>query len=179
MAYKIQQASKSPRKKAALKRVGVLEPLNLFEQNMQEHIATMTKKMDKQSKEERRRLVSVLVRKSTQTITGMSKRLGQRWHFVKAASCLPIEEEEMDKTYADAKVSLQQRCHGNRTPDMFIDEVKNFYGRPDASIVIPDKRMVKKDLVPISCLPKSLKRFYQDFTEETGLFIFIVFLKGL
>lgn len=106
---------------------------------------------------ERKKLVNVLMSNSTESISSLSKKLKQRWHFVAAASTLPEEAEELALT-----------VHRNSQPSDSVHAVEDFFLRPECSIVIPDRKMVKKDLVPQAVLAKSLKALHDDFVQETG-----------
>ena len=111
----------------------------------------------RRAKNNAKKLVQVVVKDSTQSISHLSKQLKQRWHFVAAASTMSEEEEEM-----------RAARHGNSLPEDLVLQVEDFYVRPETSIIIPDRKMVKKDLVPRQCLTKSLKTIHMEFVKATG-----------
>ncbi|KAL8611894.1 hypothetical protein ACOMHN_033639 [Nucella lapillus] len=158
-SYQLKQAMKSPRKNAALKALGIHhQPVPFVQDKMISYLSSLKTDTTKEGIKQRKKVVRVLMQDSTQhSISELSKLLKQRWHFVAAASAMLEEEEEM-----------RAARHGHSLPKDLVNLVEDFYLSPEISIIIPDKKMIKKDLVPRQCLTKSLKAMHTQFVKATG-----------
>ncbi|KAK7109352.1 uncharacterized protein [Littorina saxatilis] len=159
LAYQIRSMAKSPRKRSALELHGVLKS-GRFDDRITEYLQNLKRKKDKKSTAERKRMMSMIVKDDPASVKELSQDLNQRWHFVASASMLDCEKVE---------VCASAGQHGNALSGDVVEAVEEFYTRPETSVVIPDKRLVQKDLEPKACLTDSLKRLHGQFLEETGL----------
>ncbi|KAK7110403.1 hypothetical protein V1264_014286 [Littorina saxatilis] len=169
-AYQLAQAMKSPRKRKALGEVKMPAfKMPSFAGRILQHLSALRAKKKKKYTVERKKLVSVLVQESTDSILSLSRQLDQRWHFVAAASTIEPEAEEL----------LHAGRHGGSLNQDLTDLVEGFYSRPETSVMVPDRKMVKKDLVPRACLTSSLAKVHQAFLKETNHNISLTAFKKL
>lgn len=95
---------------------------------------------------------------NSESVKTISESLGVSWNFAKKCSMLSDESEEAASSFAENGTSLSE-------VDKMMEE---FYARPDIAIMIPDRRRVKKDLVPRSVLCTTLKKAHAEFVASTG-----------
>ena len=159
--FKLKIAMKDPQKADALAKEGIYlrddGSVPNTVQNIHEHLDAKKKSNTKKDVDDRKRLVKIMIKNSTKSISALSKELNQRWHFVASASLLDLEKEELETTKRSSAL-----------PEDICKEVNEFYSRPESCIIVPDKKMVTKDLVPKAVLTKSIKDLYKDFKRDSN-----------
>ncbi|XP_014676865.1 PREDICTED: uncharacterized protein LOC106816757 [Priapulus caudatus] len=139
----------SPRKRKALGEAGLSLQSAKKQKVLEETFDTVKGELSKSKRKEKKSILNTLAPGYSDINVG-AKELGVSTAFLEKCSRLPAEEE--------AKRSDALK------PDV-IDLVEDFYQQPEVSVVLPDRKLVKKNKCR-RVLQKTIRNTYEDFKAE-------------
>lgn len=147
----------SPKKHAALARVGITTPKKRKVEtycfnNIKRQIFRLKSSNKKSEKTLRRALVSACIQSKVKSAKNVSRHLGIKWSYLNKCSELNMLNE--------------YKVRSDKIPEEITEDVKDFFLHPQISTPLPDKRLVNKDGKAAHIMHRSLLDTFQIYKEK-------------